>query len=93
MLLSINQKKVDDQLAKSVPTYVVSPCNWESQQDPITDMPTANISGTVSGMPPELELFRDRVFSLRQRIIDRGEHPASSPEELEHLIDDLRGRA
>jgi len=93
MLLSINQRKIEEQLANSPPMYVVSPCNWEGVVVPAqNEIPTTNVTSAVSDMSPELERYRDRVLSLRQRIIERGEHPASSTEELERILDETRGR-
>lgn len=93
MLLSINQSKINEQLAKSPPAYVVSPCNLEIVTvPPQAEIPTTHVSGTLSGVSPEVERYRDRVLSLRQQLIDKGERPASSPEELERIIDETRGR-
>lgn len=93
MLLSINQSKVNEQLAKNPPVYVVSPCNLEiATVPPQAEIPATHVTSTVSGIPPEVERYRDRVLSLRQHIIDKGERPASSPEELERIIDETRGR-
>jgi hypothetical protein len=93
MLLSIDQRKIDEQLANYPLRYVVSPCSLEpAPVPPQTEVPAMRVTGTVSGTPPEVERYRDRVLSLRQQIIDRGERPASSPEELERMIDETRGR-
>jgi hypothetical protein len=93
MLLSINQRKIDEQLAISSAMYVISPCNLEiATPPPEPEIPAMRITSTMSGTPPEVERYRDRVLSLRQQIVDRGERPASSPEELERIIDEARGR-
>ncbi len=92
MLLSINPKKVQKELANSRPSYLVSPCNFESAQNPVLESPSIQGASTLVGISPELEQFRDRVQRLRQHIVDRGEPLASSPEELEHVIDEMRGR-
>lgn len=93
MSLSIDQNKINEQLAKNPPAYVVSPCNLESAPvPPQADIPATHVTSTVSGLPPEVERYRDRVLSLRQHLIDKGERPASSPDELERIINETRGR-
>lgn len=93
MLLSIDPRKIDEQVANSPPPYVVFAYNLESPiVPPHGEIATTHVISTASGMPPDVERYRDRVLSLRQHIIDRGERPASSPEELEHIIDETRGR-
>lgn len=93
MSLSIDQSKVNEQLAKSPPAYVVSPCNLEIVTvPPQAEIPATNVTSTIGGVPPEVERYRDQVLSLRQHLIDKGEHPASSPEELERIINETRGR-
>lgn len=94
MLLSISQKKIDELLASNPPLYTVTPSSLEDVDVSAInfEIPSANVYSTVTEMSPEAERYRDRVLSLRQHIIDRGENPASSPEELERIIDETRGR-
>jgi hypothetical protein len=94
MLLSINQKKIDEQLANYPPLYVVSPCTLEIAAAPAPqfEFPEMRVNGTASGISPEVERYRDRVLLLRRQLIDRGERPAASPDELERIIDETRGR-
>jgi hypothetical protein len=91
MSLSINQSKIDEQLRNPPESaYVVFPCNLDTPPISVPDTPPS-VSGTVD-VSSELDQYRDRVLSLRQRIIARGERPANSPEELERIIDETRGR-
>ncbi|MGI0134154.1 MAG: hypothetical protein ACREBW_04265, partial [Candidatus Micrarchaeaceae archaeon] len=61
MWLSIDQKKIADQVAEKLPAYVVTPCNMEF--DIISyDTPTADVYSVTLSMPPELERARERVL-------------------------------
>jgi hypothetical protein len=94
MLLSIDQKKIDELLVNNPPLYTVTPSTLETVDVSALnyEIPSGSVYSTVTEMSPEAERYRDRVLSLRQHIIDRGEHPASSTEELERIIDEMRGR-
>lgn len=91
MSLSINQAKINEQLARNPPKYSVVPCNLEIVFPPIPEKPPT-VSSTVDASR-EWEEYRDRVLALRQRIIQRGKHPAGSAYELERIIDETRGRS
>jgi hypothetical protein len=94
MLLSIDQSKINEQLAEHKPHYVVSPCNFEMAWEvgPI-EIPTAQITSTENYILPEAERYRERVLALRRSLVERGESPATSSDSLEKIIDEYRGRA
>ena len=91
MLLSINNQKIKAILKKNPPTYTVAPCNLEIPDFPHHDAPSVEIHGTISVIPPDFEKARERVLALRKRIIDSGNH-LLSPDEMEHEINEARGR-
>lgn len=92
MLLSINPKKVEEQLRDNTLPYVVSPCNWEGEKVG-PQLPVSNsTTDLVFDFSPEAERYRNRVLLIRRTIAEKGGQMASSPEELEHLLDETRGR-
>jgi hypothetical protein len=91
MLLSIDSEKVKEQLAKTSPAYIVTPSNLEPPIEMTYELPSAEVHGTLSGMPPDLERAHERLWALRNRIIHSGRKPLS-PQELEREIDETRGR-
>ena len=91
MSFSIDQKKIDAELAKTPPAYTVTPCNLEIPSVSY-ELPTVNVNSAVTAMPPGLERARERFLILRQRIIDRGSSPLSN-DELDREIDETRGRS
>ncbi len=90
MLLSIDPKKIKEQLAKHPPTYVVTPYNLE---DVIIrrELPTADVNSMTPVVSPDLERARERILKLRKHLIDTG-LPPLSPDELEEKIDETKGR-
>jgi hypothetical protein len=85
MLLSIDQNKIAEQLAKEQPLYVVTPCNLEMPSISY-EAPSSDVQSVVTAMPPELERARDRLQALRQSL------KPMSDEDLERKIDQTRGR-
>ncbi len=90
MLLSIDENKVKDELARATPLYSVAALNIEIKigEFPI---PMVNASSAVMTLPPDLEKSTQRLIELRQRLIASGSKPLSA-DELERLIDETRGR-
>lgn len=91
MSLSINQNKINEQLAKNHPGYVVFPCNLEVEQISFPD--SSSIVASTEDVSRDWGKYRDRVLFLRQRLVEKGKQPANSPEELERIIDETRGRS
>ena len=90
MLLSIDQEKIDKQLEVTKTPCIVTSCNLETENIPYQN-PPMHVGSSMTGMPPDLIRARDRVLTLRQRLIDRGQQPLS-PDALEREIDETRGR-
>ena len=90
MLLSIDPKKIEDQLAKNPPVYVVTPYNLGFVEIH-HELPTTDVYSMTPVMPPDLERARERILNLRQHLIDTGSLPLS-PDDLEQKIDETRGR-
>jgi hypothetical protein len=91
MLLSIDQKKIDEQLANAQLGYTVSSVSWSAPESDTVKMPELNVGTTIFTMPPALEESRNRLLMLRDKIVIKGK-PPMTPEELEHLVDETRGR-
>jgi len=90
MLLLIDEKKIQDELARTTPTYAVVASNLEI---PIAGYPppVVSVSSAVMTLSPDMEKARQRVMERRQRLIESGSKPLSA-EELERVIDETRGR-
>jgi hypothetical protein len=80
MLLAIDQKKVDEQLAAITLGYVVNAFNVETAVMAPPESPSTDVYSTVAGLPPDVERVRARLFALRQRVIDSGVKPLSADE-------------
>jgi hypothetical protein len=90
MLLSIDPKKIEDQLAAFPPAYIVAACNIDPEKI-LRDLPTADVYSMTPALPPDSERARERVLNLRQLLIDGGSRPLS-PDDLDLKIDEIRGR-
>jgi hypothetical protein len=90
MVLSINEEKVNEELEKTPPRYVVSPFNWEPQKVPHQQL-TTDVCTAVTEIPPDVARARADLLSLRQQMIEAGKKPLT-PDELDREIDEIRGR-
>lgn len=90
MLLSIDQKKIDAQLAETSPAYTATPCKPETLTMRY-ELPTVEVHSAVTAMPADFERARTRLLSLRHSLIKRGVDPLSA-DDLERKIDETRGR-
>ena len=88
MSLSINFQKVREELAKAEDFRNAVPITVENVE---IAMPSAEIHGTLSVIPPEFERARERLLTLRQSLINRGEKFLSA-DDLDKGIDETRGR-
>ena len=91
MLLSIDQNKIVEQLAKSPPAYTVTPNNLEPASVGY-EPPTAEVHSTATLVSPDVERARRLLLTLRERVIENGRKPLSA-DELEREIDETRGRS
>lgn len=93
MLLSINKEKIDRLLADTHTLYTVFGSDIQVDELKAVNyaIPDSHVYSVVTEMSPEVERYRNRVLSLRKQIIDK-EHVASSTDELEHIINETRGR-
>ena len=91
MLLAIDQNKLDEQLAITIPAYTVTPCNLIVETAVPVEHLTTNVYSTVAGLPADVERSRARLLALRQRIIESGVKPLSA-DDLDRYIDETRGR-
>lgn len=91
MLLSIDPEKVRRELAASLPYTVTSATNFETPV-PSCEAVSTHICSTTTAMPADIERARDRLLTLRQRLIEKGNRPLSR-EALEREIDETRGRS
>jgi hypothetical protein len=91
MVLSIDQKKIDEQLAATPKTYLVTPLNLEMMPIAVPGDIAIGVYSTVSVLPADAERSRARLLALRQRLIQRGVQPLAA-DDLDRYIDDTRGR-
>ncbi len=91
LLLLIDEDKVREQSERVTVSYVVSPHNVEGPEMAY-EVPTTHLASLAMTLPPDVEKARERLLALRQRLIDAGNRPLS-PEELEEVIAETRGRS
>ena len=91
MLLSINTKKIEEELKTSSKGYAVSVAFYEPETQKSVDFPTAEAYSAVNILPPDVEAARERLMALRQKIVER-EGGLASGEALDQIIDETRGR-
>ena len=91
MVLTIDQNKVDEQLANTVAAYTVTLRNLNVSAVPPAEPPPTQVYGTVAGFPADFERARARLVALRQRVIQGGA-PMLSGDDLDRYIEETLGR-
>jgi hypothetical protein len=92
VLLVIDQKKVEEELAATERSYTVTSSNLDADiVRPYAEPAGTQVYSTVEALPADSERSRARLLALRQRIIDSGVQPLS-PDDLDRCIDETRGR-
>jgi hypothetical protein len=91
MLLSINEKKIEEELKNTPLGYAVSAAYYEPPIDRHIELPSSEAYSAVNTLPPDIEAARERMMALRRKIIERGGQVASG-EALARIIDETRGR-
>lgn len=94
MSLQIDENEVRNQLQNNPLLYVVSPCNWPGQDVGTQEPPSSSHATTnfVFDLSADAERYVNRVLAVRRTIVEKGATIASSPEELERIVDNTRGR-
>lgn len=91
MLLSINTKKIEEELKNSPQGYAVAVAFYEPETQKYVEIPTAEAYSATNMLPPDFEAARERLMALRRKIIERSGEMASG-EALTRIIDETRGR-
>ncbi len=91
MLLSIDQTKIDALLAKAQPGYAIEAVLWSAPASNTVAIPELNAGSAIFVMLPSLEESRNKLLMLRDKIATKSKSPMT-PEELERLVDETRGR-
>jgi hypothetical protein len=91
MLLSIDNKKIEEELKSAPPSYVVSAAYWEPETAATVEIPPADAQSAINVIPPDVEAARERLMTLRQRAIDSGMRLVAF-DGLKAIIDETRGR-
>jgi hypothetical protein len=92
MLLSIDKSKIDKMLAETPKHYVVTSSHMDAPQIAMAEASSACVYGTISNPTPITEKARQRLLTLRQKIVESGTALLGT-EALEREVDDIRGRS
>lgn len=90
MLLSIDESKVQAEIARAEPAYRVTAVNLILPESKYP-IPSITPVTAVMTVPLDLQKASELLLEARRRLIEKGDR-FLSPEELEREIDDIRGR-
>jgi len=90
MLLSIDKDKINELLANTPRSYIVTSSHMETAQIE-TEPPSISVHGTTSNLPFDVVKSKERLLSLRSRIIESGAHLLDA-DELRREINESKGR-
>ncbi len=85
MSLSIDQKKINEQLESTKTQYIVTSGNLEPE-DIRYEIPSISVGSTTTVIPPDLMRARERLQALRKNL------KLIAPFDLDREIDEIRGR-